>query len=128
MQNKLHINKKRHKKNKLILQYKPSRVLRLVNKQLGVFVQNQIESARINLTKQVKRSSKLYTTALTKVPTTKKSRGSRMGKGQGKFNKYIYIIKPGQVIFKLYGFSERLCFLAMQGAKKKLPSKTLIHN
>merc|ERR1711966_50156 len=110
---KVHIPKKRFKKKKIIFVYKPNKVVLLISSKLNLFLQNQIESARVVISKKTKRSSKLYNQLSSKIPTTKKSRGSRMGKGQGKFNNFVYIMRPGQIIFKLYGISTKLCLNAI---------------
>jgi large subunit ribosomal protein L16 len=83
----------------------------------------QLESARRIIIKIVGKKIKLDIRICAFMPVTKKSQGSRMGKGKGKFNYWVSIIKPGQLIFELSGSKFSLAKQALRKASNKFPKK-----
>lgn len=122
--NKIHISKKRYKKKKINFNYYISNITSLINKKLAILLDKQVEAYRRVISKKTQRNIKLHNQFFFKLPVLKKSRGSRMGKGQGKFTHFVYILKPGQVIFKLFGLSIDNYLNASKFANKKLPNYT----
>ena len=122
MRNKIHQKKKRLKKIKIICSFIPQHEVCLINREFNIFIDKQIESARRIVSKKTLRISKLYIQLLSKIPATKKSKSSRMGKGKGKFDKFYFKLKPGHIIFKLFSSTRLISMDALSFAKKKLPS------
>lgn len=91
---------------------------------------NQIESTRKVINKYLKGNCKIWIKLNNSIPTTKKTISSRMGKGIGKINNYIYIVKKGMVIFELlYStlISKNLIKTVLIIASRKLPISTSIY-
>jgi large subunit ribosomal protein L16 len=86
----------------------------------------QIESARIAMTRHVKRQAKSWIRVFPDKPLTAKPLETRMGKGKGSVDKWVMNIKPGRIIFELAGVSEELAREALTLARHKLPFKTKI--
>ena len=86
----------------------------------------QIESARIAMTRHVKRAAKSWIRVFPDKPLTKKPLETRMGKGKGSVEKWVMNIKPGRIIFEMAGVSEELAREALTLARHKLPFKTKI--
>ncbi len=84
----------------------------------------QIESARVAITRHMKRAGKLWIRVFPDKPVTKKPAETRMGKGKGAPEGWVAVVKPGKVIFELEGVSEELAREAMKLASAKLPLKT----
>ena len=84
----------------------------------------QIESARIAMTRHIKRGGKVWITIFPDKPTTKKPAETRMGSGKGSPDGWVAVVKPGRVMFEMSGVSEELAREAMQLAAAKLPVKT----
>jgi len=92
--------------------------------QPGKLTARQIESARVAITRSVKKVGKLYIRVFPDQPITKKPAETRMGKGKGGTEGYICKVRPGRVMFELEGVSEELARKAFTNAHHKLPVKT----
>lgn len=90
----------------------------------GWITARQIESARVAITRKVKRTGKLYIRVFPDKPITKKPAEVRMGKGKGAPEEWVAVVKPGRVMFELEGVSEELAKEAIRQAGQKLPIKT----
>jgi large subunit ribosomal protein L16 len=84
----------------------------------------QIESARIAMTRHIRRGGKVWITIYPDRPLTKKPAETRMGSGKGSPEWWIANVKPGRVMFELAGVDEQLAREAMSRAQHKLPMKT----
>jgi large subunit ribosomal protein L16 len=84
----------------------------------------QIESARVAITRHVKRGGKVWIRIFPDKPVTKKPAETRMGKGKGNPEEWVAVVKPGRVMFELEGVSADIARRAMQLASFKLPVKT----
>jgi len=84
----------------------------------------QIESARIAITRTVKRGGKVWINIFPQKPVTQKPAETRMGSGKGNPEFWVAVVKPGRVMFELGGVSEELAREAMRRAGHKLPIKT----
>jgi len=90
----------------------------------GYITNRQIESARIAITRAIKRGGKVWITIYPDRPLTKKPAETRMGSGKGSPEWWIANVKPGRVMFELSGVPESLAREAMRRAQHKLPIKT----
>ena len=91
----------------------------------GSYVTNrQIESARIAMTRHIKRGGKVWINIFPDRPLTKKPAETRMGSGKGSPEWYVANVKPGRVLFELSGVDETTAREAMRRAQHKLPMKT----
>jgi large subunit ribosomal protein L16 len=86
----------------------------------------QIESARIAMTRHIKRGGKVWTTIYPDRPLTKKPAETRMGSGKGSPEWWIANVKPGRVLFEVAGVEESLAREALTRAIHKLPLKARI--
>lgn len=84
----------------------------------------QIESARIAITRAVKRGGKVWINIFPDKPVTQKPAETRMGSGKGNVEFWVAVVKPGRVMFELGGVDEDLAREAMRKAGHKLPVKT----
>ena len=84
----------------------------------------QIEAARIAMTRHIKRGGKVWIKVFPDKPVTKKPAETRMGKGKGAPEYWVAVIKPGRVMFEIAGVPEDLAREAMRLAANKLPIKT----
>lgn len=84
----------------------------------------QIESARVAITRHVKRGGKVWINIFPDKPVTKKPAETRMGSGKGNPEHWVAVVKPGRVMFELAGVSEGIAKEAMRLASHKLPMKT----
>ena len=84
----------------------------------------QIESARVAITRAVKRVGKIWIRVFPDKPVTKKPLETRMGKGKGAPEFWVVVVKRGRVLFELDGVSESVARRAMALASHKLPIKT----
>jgi large subunit ribosomal protein L16 len=84
----------------------------------------QIESARIALTRFMKRGGKVWIRVFPDKPITAKPAETRMGSGKGAVDHYVAVIKPGRIIFEIGGVSEEIAREAVRLAGHKLPVKT----
>ena len=85
---------------------------------------NQIESARIALTRYIKRGGKVWIKIFPDKPVTKKPADTRMGSGKGNPEFWVAVVKPGRVLFEIEGVSEPVAREALRLAGNKLPCKT----
>ena len=84
---------------------------------------NQIEAARIAMTRYIKRGGKVWIKIFPDKPITEKPAETRMGSGKGSPEYWVAVVKPGRVMFEIGGVSEELAREAMRLAANKLPMK-----
>ena len=89
----------------------------------GAIKSNQIEAARIAMTRYIKRGGKVWIKIFPDKPITKKPAETRMGKGKGAPEYWVALVKPGRVMFELAGVPEETAREAMRLAANKLPVK-----
>ena len=82
---------------------------------------NQIESARIAMTRKIRRGGKIWIRIFPDKSYTKKPAETRMGSGKGAPEGWVAVIKPGRILFEMAGVSEELAKEAMRLASHKLP-------
>ncbi len=85
---------------------------------------NQIEAARVAMTRYTKRGGKVWIKIFPDKPVSKKPLGSRMGSGKGAPEYWVAVVKPGRVMFEIAGVSEEVAREALRLASHKLPIKT----
>ena len=85
---------------------------------------NQIEAARIAMTRYTKRGGQVWIKIFPDKPVTKKPAETRMGSGKGSPEFWVAVVKPGRVMFEIGGVSEEVAREAMRLAGYKLPVKT----
>ena len=90
----------------------------------GWITSNQIEAARIAMTRYIKRGGKVWIKVFPDKPITSKPIGTRMGKGKGAPEYWVAVVKPGRVMFELSGISEEVAREALRLAGHKLPVRT----
>ncbi len=96
----------------------------LVATEPGWITSNQIEAARIAMTRSIKRGGNVYIKIFPHKPVTKKPAEVRMGAGKGAPEYWVAVVKPGRVMFELGGVSEEKAREAMRLASHKLPIKS----
>ena len=84
---------------------------------------NQIEAARIAMTRYTKRGGKVWIKIFPDKPITEKPAETRMGSGKGSPEYWVAVVKPGRVMFEIGGVDENLAREAMRLAANKLPVK-----
>ena len=87
---------------------------------------NQIEAARIAMTRYIKRGGKVWIKIFPDKPVTEKPAGTRMGSGKGTPERWVAVVKPGRVMFEIAGVSEEIAREALRLAVHKLPIKCKI--
>jgi large subunit ribosomal protein L16 len=87
---------------------------------------NQIEAARVAMTRYVKRGGKVWITIFPDKPITKKPAETRMGSGKGNPEEWVAVVKPGRVMFEIDGVADEVAREALRLAQHKLPIKTKI--
>ena len=90
----------------------------------GWITSNQIEAARIALTRSVKRGGQVWIKIFPDKPVTKKPAETRMGSGKGSPEYWVAVVKPGRILFEMGGVDEEQAREAMRLASHKLPIKT----
>ena len=90
----------------------------------GRITSNQIEAARVAMTRFIKRGGKVWIKLFPNKPITKKPAETRMGKGKGAPEYWVAPVKPGRVMFEVAGVSEEVAREALRLASHKLPVKT----
>ena len=85
---------------------------------------NQIEAARIAMTRYIKRGGQVWIKIFPDKPITQKPAETRMGSGKGSPEYWVAVVKPGRVMFEIGGVSEELAREAFRLASHKLPIKT----
>jgi large subunit ribosomal protein L16 len=84
---------------------------------------NQIEAARIAMTRYIKRGGQVWIKIFPDKPITEKPAETRMGSGKGSPEYWVAVVKPGRVMFEIAGVSEEVAREAMRLAAHKLPIK-----
>lgn len=87
---------------------------------------NQIEAARVAMTRYMKRGGKVWIKIFPDKPVTKTPAETRMGKGKGNLEYWVAVVKPGRVMFEISGVSEEIAKEALRLAVHKLPIKCKI--
>ena len=87
---------------------------------------NQIEAARIAMTRYVKRNGKVWIKIFPDKPVTAKPAETRMGSGKGALEYWVAVVKPGRVLFEIAGIPEETAKEALRLATHKLPVKCKI--
>ena len=90
----------------------------------GWIKSNQIEAARIAMTRYIKRGGKVWIKIFPDKPITKKPAETRMGKGKGAPEYWVAVVKPGRVMFEISGVPEEVAKEALRLASHKLPVQT----
>jgi large subunit ribosomal protein L16 len=92
----------------------------------GRLTAQQIEAARIAMTRSIKRGGKIWIRIFPDKPITKKPAETRMGKGKGAPEGWVAVIRPGRILYEMEGVSPTLANEALRLAAHKLPIKTKI--
>ena len=87
---------------------------------------NQIEAARVAMTRYIKRGGKVWIKIFPDKPVTNRPLGTRMGKGKGAVEYWVAVVKPGRVMFEISGVPEETAKEALRLATHKLPVKCKI--
>ena len=90
----------------------------------GLITANQIEAARIAMTRYTKRGGQVWIKIFPDKPITQKPAGTRGGKGKGNVEYWVAAVKPGRVMFEIAGVPEETAREALRLAMNKLPIKT----
>ena len=85
---------------------------------------NQIEAARIAMTRYIRRGGNVWIKIFPDKPITEKPAETRMGSGKGSPEYWVAVVKPGRVLFEVAGVSEEIAREALRLAAHKLPLKT----
>ena len=112
------------------LKGKASRGNKVTNGQYGLqalepawITSNQIEAARIAMTRYIKRGGQVWIKIFPDKPITEKPAETRMGSGKGSPEYWVAVVKPGRVMFEMDGVAEEVAKEAMRLASHKLPIK-----
>ena len=89
--------------------------------ELGRLTSRQIESARIAMTRHMKREGVVWIRVFPDKPVTRKPQEVRMGKGKGAVDHYIIEVQPGRILFEIDGVTEELAHQSLRLAAQKLP-------
>ena len=84
---------------------------------------NQIEAARIAMTRYIRRGGQVWIKIFPDKPITEKPAETRMGSGKGSVDHWVAVVKPGRVLFEMNGVAEEVAKEAMRLAMHKLPIK-----
>ncbi len=87
---------------------------------------NQIEAARIAMTRYIKRGGQVWIKIFPDKPVTTKPAETRMGSGKGALEYWVAVVKPGRVMFEIAGVTEEIAREALRLASHKLPVKCKI--
>ena len=90
----------------------------------GWITSNQIEAARIAMTRFIKRGGQVWIKIFPDKPVTAKPAETRMGSGKGSPEYWVAVVKPGRVLFEMNGVAEEVAREALRLASHKLPIKT----
>jgi large subunit ribosomal protein L16 len=90
----------------------------------GRITSRQIESARIAMTRHMKREGAVWIRIFPDKPVTKKPQEVRMGKGKGAHDHWVALVQPGRIMFELDGVSAQVAHEALALAAQKLPIQT----
>lgn len=95
----------------------------LQSTEIGLITSNQIEAARVAMTRYIKRGGKVWIKIFPDKPMTAKPIGTRMGKGKGAVEFWVAPVKPGRVMFEIAGVPEEVAKEALRLAGNKLSVK-----
>ena len=95
----------------------------LVAQEPAWITSNQIEAARIAMTRYIRRGGQVWIKIFPDKPITEKPAETRMGSGKGSVDHWVAVVKPGRVLFEMNGVSEEIAREAMRLAMHKLPIK-----
>ncbi len=98
----------------------------LVSLEPAWITSNQIEAARIAMTRYIKRGGQVWIKIFPDKPITEKPAETRMGSGKGSPEYWVAVVKPGRVMFEIGGVSEEIAKEALRLAMHKLPVKCKI--
>jgi len=100
----------------------------LKSMEIGRITNRQLESARIAMTRYMKREGKVWIRIFPDKPVTKKPQEVRMGKGKGALDHWVAVVKPGRIMFELDGVPSEIAVEALRLAAQKLPvlTKTVV--
>ena len=87
---------------------------------------NQIEAARVAMTRYIKRGGQVWIKIFPDKPVTAKPAETRMGSGKGTVDYWVAVVKPGRVLFEIAGVSQEVAHEALRLASNKLPVKCKI--
>ena len=90
----------------------------------GLMTSQQIEAARVAMTRHVKRGGKIWIRIFPYKPLTKKPAETRMGKGKGAPESWVAVVKPGRILYEMEGVGESVAAEAFRLAGHKLPFST----
>ena len=90
----------------------------------GWITNRQIESARVAITRFVKRTGRVWIRIFPDKPLTKKPQETRMGKGKGGPEGWVAVVRPGRILFEMEGVGREQAIEAMRRASHKLPVRT----
>ena len=96
----------------------------LMAKEGAWITNNQIEAARIAMTRYMKRGGKVWINIFPHMPKTAKPLEVRMGSGKGSVDKWVAVVKEGKIMFEIAGVSESVAREALRLAAHKLPIRT----
>lgn len=117
--------RKQHKGRNEGLAYKGSSIsfgtFALKAMEFSRITSRQIESARVALTRNMKREGKVWIRIFPDKPLTSKPAEVRMGKGKGAVDHYVCQVQPGRVLFEIEGVSQELAYESLRLAAQKLP-------
>ena len=121
---------KRRKQFRGTMTGKASRGNKITNGDYGIIAlepawikSNQIEAARIAMTRYIKRGGKVWIKIFPDKPVTAKPAETRMGSGKGTLEYWVAVVKPGRVMFEISGVSEEIAREALRLATHNLPCK-----
>jgi large subunit ribosomal protein L16 len=124
---------KRRKQFRGSMAGKPSRGTTITYGEYGIVAlepcwikSNQIEAARIAMTRHIKRGGKVWIKIFPDKPVTAKPAETRMGSGKGTLEYWVAVVKPGRVMFEISGVAEDVAKEALRLATHKLPCKCKI--
>ena len=124
---------KRRKQFRGTMSGKALRGNKITNGEIGIVAMepawiksNQIEAARIAMTRYIKRGGKVWIKIFPDKPVTTKPAETRMGSGKGTLEYWVAVVKPGRVLFEISGVAEEVAREALRLATHKLPVKCKI--
>lgn len=124
---------KRRKQFRGSMAGKATRGNKITNGEFGIIAlepawikSNQIEAARIAMTRYIKRGGQVWIKIFPDKPVTSKPAETRMGSGKGALEYWVAVVKPGRVLFEIAGVSEDIAKEALRLAGHKLPVKCKI--
>jgi large subunit ribosomal protein L16 len=94
--------------------------------ELGRISSRQLESARVAMTRHMKREGVVWIRIFPDKPITKKPQEVRMGKGKGALDHWVALVQPGRIMFELDGVTPQVARESLELAAQKLPIKTKV--